>query len=123
MNDLIAYCGLDCGKCQAREATLNDDEKLRGQVAALWSELNGVQITPEMINCMGCRAEGPKTPYCEKMCPIRICASERRFETCGECSELDKCEKVAAITRSSAQALSNLHKIAGLDNQDGGEKT
>ena len=57
MKKLIAYCGLDCEKCDARKATLNDDNALREKVAKEWSELNGVEITPEMINCEGCRSD------------------------------------------------------------------
>ena len=63
MNQYIAYCGLDCETCDARIATINNDDALREKVAGLWSELNGVQIMPEMINCTGCRIEGVKTPY------------------------------------------------------------
>lgn len=29
MNEFIAYCGLDCEKCEARIATLNNDNELR----------------------------------------------------------------------------------------------
>ena len=50
MRKLIAYCGLDCEKCDARIATLNDDSALREKTAKLWSELNGVTITADMIN-------------------------------------------------------------------------
>ena len=55
MNNYTAYCGLDCGRCEARLATVNDDDALRRRVAALWSELNGVEITAESIHCSGCR--------------------------------------------------------------------
>ena len=34
MNKLIAYCGLDCEACEARTATLNNDDALREMVAA-----------------------------------------------------------------------------------------
>ena len=67
MKDFIAYCGLDCETCEARLATVNDDDALRRKVAALWSELNQVEITPAMIHCVGCRIDGVKTPYCEKL--------------------------------------------------------
>ena len=60
-NQLIGCCGLDCEKCDARIATITDDNALREQTATLWSKLNGVTITPEMINCVGCRIEGVKT--------------------------------------------------------------
>ena len=105
---LIAYCGLDCETCEARLATINDDGALRAKVAKLWSELNGVEITPDMINCVGCRVDGAKTPYCESLCPIRQCALERKIETCGGCKEMEHCEKLGAITRNNADALNNL---------------
>ena len=74
MNKYIAYCGLDCEACEARLATVNNDVELRQRVAKEWSELNGVEIIPEMINCVGCRIDGVKTPYCESLCLIRQCA-------------------------------------------------
>lgn len=53
MNQLIGCCGLDCEKCDARIATVTDDDALREKTAALWTKLNGLTITPEMINCTG----------------------------------------------------------------------
>ena len=50
MNEYIAYCGLNCEACEARLATVNNDDALRQRVAREWSELNGVEITAEMIN-------------------------------------------------------------------------
>ena len=108
MNKYIAYCGLDCEACEARIATVNNDDALRRKVAASWSELNGVEITPEMINCVGCRIDGVKTPYCESLCPIRACAREKELETCGACPEMNTCEKLGAITQNNAEALKNL---------------
>ena len=108
MNRYIAYCGLNCETCEARLATVNDDRALREKVAALWSKLNGVTITPEMISCVGCRIDGVKTPYCDSLCPIRRCALGRKVETCGNCSEMGACEKLAAVTGNNADALRNL---------------
>ena len=108
MKQLIAYCGLDCEKCDARIATLNNDNELREKVAKLWSELNGVPITPEMINCEGCRVDGVKTPYCDKLCPIRQCALSKKHETCGACSQLNNCQTVGSIVHNNPDALSNL---------------
>ncbi len=39
MNKYIAYCGLDCETCEAREATITNDDELRAKVAKEWSEL------------------------------------------------------------------------------------
>ena len=109
MKDYIAYCGLDCKQCEARLATEKDDDILRAKVAALWSELNGVEITPDMINCSGCRIDGVKTPYCDSLCSIRQCAIDRKVETCGCCCEMKTCEKLAMITENNSEALRNLN--------------
>ena len=108
MKELIAYCGLDCEKCEARTATLTDDNALREKVSAEWSEMNSADIRPEMINCDGCRVEGRKFAYCESLCPIRQCAMSREVETCGVCPEMPSCEKVAMVTANSEEALDNL---------------
>ena len=107
MNEYTAYCGLDCEACQARLATL----KLRQQVAREWSELNGVEITAEMINCSGCRVPGVKTPYCDSLCPIRQCAMGKQMETCGGCPEMNTCEKLSMITGNNADALRRLMTV------------
>ena len=108
MKKYIACCGLDCETCEARLATVRDDPALREKVAKLWSELNGAEITPEMINCVGCRIDGVKTPYCESQCAIRQCVLRRGYATCGSCAEMDTCEKLGAITGSNAAARRNL---------------
>ena len=92
---------------------MNNDEALCRRVAALWSELNGVEITPEMINCVGCRVDGVKTPYCEALCPIRRCALGRGFETCADCGELEGCEKAGMIIGNNAEALRRLREMGG----------
>ena len=85
MRKMIAYCGLDCEKCDAYIATINDDQELREKTAKAWSELNQVPILPEHINCQGCRAEGIKTVFCDSLCEIRQCALKKSVETCGDC--------------------------------------
>ena len=108
MKEHIAYCGLDCESCEARLATIRNDDALRRKVAKLWSELNGVEITPDMIHCVGCRIDGVKTPYCQSLCPIRQCALGKKMATCGSCGDLESCEKVAMIIGNNADALRRL---------------
>ena len=110
MNKFIAYCGLDCEKCEARIATINNDDELRVKVAEKWSKLNGVEITKEMINCTGCRIDGAKTPFCDSMCEIRKCAMGKKYETCGDCENLMGCETVKMIIGNNKEALKNLKK-------------
>ena len=51
MNELIGYCGLDCGQCDARIATVNNDDELRARTAKLWCGWNNTdEIKPEHID-------------------------------------------------------------------------
>ena len=108
MRGMIAYCGLDCEKCDAFIATKNDDYALREKTARLWSDLNGVNILPEDINCEGCRVNGKKTIYCESLCPIRQCALKKGVTTCGSCVQMEMCPTLGMITANNADALENL---------------
>jgi len=114
MNDYIAYCGLNCETCEARLATVNNDDKLRLKVAGEWSELNGVKITPEMINCSGCRIPGAKTVYSDSLCPIRQCARTKRISTCGNCPEMKSCENVGTIIGNNLDARERLENAGSV---------
>lgn len=107
---MIAYCGLDCNKCDAYIATKNNDQALREKTAKLWSKLNNAQILPEQINCEGCRGDGIKTVFCESLCKIRQCAMKKGFETCGHCSEMEKCEILGVVIAHNKEVLKNLKK-------------
>ena len=111
MNQLIACCGLDCEKCDARIATMTKDSALREKTAALWTKLNGVTITPEMINCTGCRAEGAKTPFCDKLCLIRSCVREKGFDTCADCERMNGCPTLGRIAANNHFVLENLNRL------------
>ncbi|MBR3309850.1 MAG: DUF3795 domain-containing protein [Lachnospiraceae bacterium] len=108
MRKMIAYCGLDCEKCDAYLATVNDDNALREKTARLWSELNQVDITAEQINCEGCRTDGLKTVYCDSLCEIRKCAVKKGMDTCGSCPEMDTCRTVSMVIGNNQEALRNL---------------
>lgn len=110
-NHLICCCGLDCETCDARIATLKNDNALREKIAALWTRLNGVTITPEMINCTGCRATGAKTPFCDKLCPVHNCVKEKRLDTCADCAQRDGCPTLGQIAANSSFVLDNLKQL------------
>lgn len=61
---MIAYCGIDCSKCDAYIATITNDSELKTKTAKDWSKLNNVTILPEHINCNECRKDGAKTIFC-----------------------------------------------------------
>lgn len=109
MKQLIACCGIDCENCDARIATVRNDNQLRERTAQYWSKMNNApQITAATINCLGCRAEGPKFAYCSDFCEIRKCVHAKGFNTCGDCEDLNFCPKVNAIFQHACHAKENL---------------
>lgn len=78
MKKEIACCGIDCSTCEAHIATLKNDNEMRKEVAQKWCKLNNTDlITPESINCMGCRNEGVKYYFCSHMCQIKYAVLTR----------------------------------------------
>ena len=109
MKQLIACCGLDCEGCDARIATVRNDNELREKTARKWSVMNNApEITAATINCMGCRADGAKFAYCSDYCEIRKCVNKKRLNTCGDCKELNSCPIVSAVFLHATNAKENL---------------
>jgi len=105
---MIAKCGIDCAVCPARKATLANDDALRQETAAKWSEAFKADIKPADINCRGCNAtSGPWFSYCANMCEIRKCGSQRKLETCAECADY-ACEKLTGFFKSMPDARQGL---------------
>lgn len=82
---------MDCEKCDAYLATINDDQALREKTAKLWAELNNVPILSEHINCEGCRVDRIKT-----------------VTTCGDCSDMEKCQTVGMVISNNPAVLNTL---------------
>jgi len=111
MSKYIAYCGLNCETCEARIATINNDDALREKVALEWGQMNGMEFQKEWINCEGCRIDGVKTGFCDSMCEIRQCALGKAYESCRDCIEMKECKKLKMITDNSEEAKVNLKTI------------
>ena len=111
MKKLIACCGLNCASCDAYIATINNDDELRKATAEKWrTQYNVPDLSPDMINCTGCREEGAKLAHVS-VCEIRKCADGKGFTTCGECTELESCNLVAPIHKYSSETLLNLKNL------------
>lgn len=108
MRDMIGYCGLDCERCDAYLATIHDDQALREKTAKLWAELNGAPILPEHINCVGYRIDGVKTLFCDQLCKIRQCAQEKGVTTCGNCEDMEQCQKIRMVISENPDVMENL---------------
>jgi hypothetical protein len=112
MNKLIACCGLDCESCEARIATVHDDDRMRQTTVEKWSAMYSAQnLTLDMINCTGCREDGVKYNHCTD-CEIRKCVDMKGFKTCGDCPELETCVRVSFIHKFAPEALANLLNLS-----------
>ncbi len=114
MEEMTAYCGLNCIECGAYEATQNDDDEKRSEVATIWSKMFKADIRPEHINCDGCQAkDGRLFSHCE-VCEIRTCGMEKKVDNCGHCDEYP-CGKLDFVFEAAPDAKQCLNGInAGL---------
>ena len=111
MEKLIACCGLNCASCDARIATLADDDTLRAETAEKWkAQFNAPDIPIETINCTGCMEPGIKFGHCEQ-CQVRNCVISKGFRTCAECEKLENCELLSQIHKYDPSALENLKAL------------
>ena len=111
MEKIISCCGLDCATCDARIATVSNDNELRRKTAEKWSTMYNVpDMSPEMINCTGCREEGVKLGHAS-ICEIRKCAIAKGFNTCGDCPDMETCNLVLPIHNAVPETKLNLKNL------------
>jgi hypothetical protein len=92
MSEMIAYCGLDCGKCDAFLATQANDLERMKRIAERWTRELKTDFTTQDILCDGCRSQRI-SGWCQRICLIRPCAKQRSLETCAYCDDY-QCEKL-----------------------------
>ena len=81
-----AYCGLLCTECPAYVALRTNDNDLRARTAQRWSAPS-YSVTPEEVNCDGCKSDGGKLFKQCGVCAVRQCASKKRLENCAYCDK------------------------------------
>jgi hypothetical protein len=79
---MIAYCCLECDKCDAYIATQNGDDELRAKVAKEW------KMDAEKIHCNGCKADNALFN-----CEAKKCAIAKGLPTCAHCDDFPSCDK------------------------------
>jgi hypothetical protein len=107
---MIAYCGIDCSKCEGYLATQADSDSKRSAVAQKWSALYKAEIKSDQINCDGCKSEGRKFFYCDNLCELRRCCISKGFENCAACDEY-VCITLSGFIKVAPEAGIALEKL------------
>jgi len=79
---MVAYCCLECDKCDVYIATMNNDDELRAKVAKQW------KMDAEKLYCDGCKSENALFN-----CDAKKCAVARGLPTCAHCDDFPTCDK------------------------------
>ena len=80
--DMVAYCCLECDKCDVYIATQNNDDELRAKVAKQWNMDAG------KLHCDGCKSERALFN-----CEAKKCALQKNLPTCAHCDDFPSCDK------------------------------
>jgi hypothetical protein len=114
MDNMTAYCGIDCSRCEGYNATQSNDRKAIEDIAEKWrKQYNSENITAESVMCDGCTKNGRKSGYCNGLCKIRQCAIGKAVQNCAYCSEYDSCKELHAFYAypGTAEAKATLDSI------------
>lgn len=88
MAKIQAYCGLDCGECEAYVATQKNDRAGLDAVAKKWAaQFGGKNLEGDACVCDGCSTGRRVSTAHAVTCGIRVCASARGVVTCAHCPD------------------------------------
>lgn len=106
---MIAYCGLDCLKCDAYLATRENSDAQRKETALKWSRMYNHDIKPEQINCDGCKSDRTRFFHCDH-CEIRQCCTSRGIDHCAACGDYI-CDILSGFIKLAPEAGQALEKL------------
>ncbi len=115
MNEMIAYCGLDCHTCPiylvTREKNKEKQKEKRKEIIRLIKEHYGIVFKLEDItDCDGCKKEKGRLFSACKDCPIRKCARQKEIVSCAYCGEYI-CETLEKFFEKEQTAKIRLDKL------------
>ena len=115
MNQMIAYCGIDCDTCPVHLATLEPDDAkrnaMRVSVAQLYIQKYGMNVTVQDVpDCDGCRSDTGRLFSGCAQCQIRSCAITRNVKSCAFCEEY-ACEKLQKHFKSYPKTEIHLRSL------------
>ena len=111
MDQLIAFCGLDCAGCEAYQATVAGDDAAKLELLERWRvEYDSPEMTLASVTCDGCTADGRAGGYCAD-CPVRACGKARGIANCAYCEDYATCGTLQSFIADIAGAKANLEAI------------
>lgn len=110
MEKIISMCGLHCSDCGAYQATRDDDDEKRREVAELWSKEYKSDIKVEDINCESCLSDSENIFSYTRICEIRTCGRLKKVTNCAFCEEY-ACDKLMEFFKMVPDAQKRLDEI------------
>jgi len=107
---MIAYCGIDCAKCDSYRATQSGNYKDLEKVAKKLSKIYCAEVKPEYVICDGCRTGERHSFFCTNSCKMRKCCNDNGFNSCIECSDFP-CKELQFELDNTPEAKENLKKL------------
>lgn len=113
MEKIISMCGLQCSDCGAYQATRDNDDEKRKEVAKLWSKEYKSDIKPGDINCESCLSDSENVFGYTRICEIRKCGRQKGVTNCAYCDEY-ACDKLNEFFKMVPDAQKRLDEIHSL---------
>lgn len=109
---MIAYCGIDCSKCNEYTATKSGDIAELTRIAKELTATNkySLAITPEQVVCDGCKSKKRISFRCGDSCKIKTCCTNKQIKYCIECSKYP-CTDLKAVFKQMPDAKKNLENL------------
>ncbi len=110
MPDFIAFCGLDCSKCEAYQATQADDLAWKQRVVDQWKAEYNFEVGIAGVTCDGCTSTTGRWGAACHDCEIRLCGLEHGVTTCATCPEY-ACAKLENFLVNAPEARQRLDSL------------
>jgi hypothetical protein len=107
---MIAYCGIDCSKCDSYLATQSGSYEKLEKVASKLSRLYCANVIPAYVICDGCKTGENHSFFCSNLCKMRKCCIENGYNYCIECADFP-CKELQSELDNNTNAKDNLKKL------------
>ena len=119
MEKQISFCGMVCDECPAYEATRENNDAKRKEVAEEYTSIikavdpDAEEINPKDVNCDGCKVAGKGLFWWCNTCEVRVCGTEKGVENCAYCDEYlcDKLDRLYATYVPYPEPKAKLEEI------------